>query len=308
MLRHSILVGLIATLTAGPILAGPKASSNEKPAVTTAVRSAIRTAVQLAVQAQSALKAAPAPADKPAAGDRTEPAALTVTVESVSGIAEKRSAAAEGGKWESLRAGDVLGELSLIRTGLGARVVLKFADRGDVTVKSGTKIGIASFRKTGKLVKTRLGLKYGAIRARVDSTRGANDFRIRTAVGTLAATGTSGNLAQWGDFSVQFKGTTGSWRANIADKITSVAAGEWTDRKASPSISIVLDRLDTKIGDLHGGLTKAEVRNLRLHSRSRTVSEFIRRFSKTVRLRRTAGMSRHRILNRLPLGAALPTK
>ena len=184
--------------------------------------------------------------------------ALTATVKSVSGIVERFSGDAKNGKWEAAKAGDILAERSLLRTGLGGRAVLKFADRGDVTGKSGTKVGISSFRKTGKLVKTTLGLKYGALRAQVDSSRGANDFRVRTAAATLAATGTSGNVAQWGDFSLQFQGTTGTWKARTQRKITSIRPGEWTNRKAAKSIGIVLNKLDTKVGDPHGGLTKAE--------------------------------------------------
>ena len=229
MLRYTIPAGLIVILTATPILAGPKAAANEKP-----------------------------PPE-----DNAGFTVLKATVKSVSGIVERRSGEDANGKWEQMKVGDILSERTLIRTGLGGRAVLKFADRGDVTVKSGTKIGISSFRKSGKLVKTTLGLKYGALRAQVDSSRGANDFRVRTAVATLAATGTSGNMAQWGDFSLQFEGTTGIWQAKIPGKITSIRPGEWTNRDAAPSIGILLDKLDTKVGDPHGGLTKAETVELR---------------------------------------------
>ena len=230
MLRYAIPAGLIVILTATPILAQPKAAANEKPVA------------------------------KDDAGT-----AMKAGVKSVSGIVETRSADDQDGKWRQLKVGDALSERSLIRTGLGGKVVLKFADRGEVTVKSGTKIGIGSFRKNGNLVKTRLGLKYGALRAQVDSSRGANDFRVRTPVATLAATGTSGNIAQWGDFSLQFHGTTGAWRAKTQKKITSIRAGEWTNRDAAPSIAIVLDKLDTKVGDPHGGLTKAETVELQMN-------------------------------------------
>jgi len=195
---------------------------------------------------------------KAPAADHADSTVLKATVKSVSGIVERFSGDEKNGKWLPAKPGDVLAERSLIRTGLGGRAVLKFADRGDVTVKSGTKIGISSFRKTGKLVKTTLGLKYGALRAQVDSSRGANDFRVRTASATLAATGTSGNMAQWGDFALQFHGTTGAWNAKIQRKVTKIRAGEWTNHKAAPSLGIVLNRRDTKMGDPHGGLSKAE--------------------------------------------------
>ena len=225
MLRYTILLMLIAIFTATPVLARDKAPAEVKPASV----------------------------------------ALTATVKSVSGIVERFSGDAKNGKWEAVKAGDVLAERSVLRTGLGGRAVLKFADRGDVIVKSGTKIGISEFRKTGRLVKTTLGLKYGALRAQVDSSRGANDFRVRTAAATLAATGTSGNVAQWGDFSLQFQGTAGTWKAQTKRKTTSIRPGEWTNREAAKSIGIVLDKLDTKVGDPHGGLTKAETVELQVN-------------------------------------------
>jgi len=212
-----------------------------------------------------ALWAAPeaAPASKPAvkpvgkAKPATEP--LQATVESVSGIVEVLPTGRKDGKWRKMKVGDVLSEQTVIRTGLGARAVLKFDDRGLVTVKSGTKIGISSFRKSGKLVKTRLGLKYGAIRAQVDSSTGKNDFRVRTAAATLAATGTTGDIAHWGDFQFQCKGGAGSWRARMPRRILSVLPGERTNHKGALPINLKLARIDPKIGDVHGGLTKVEV-------------------------------------------------
>ena len=236
MVRYVISAVLVAVFTAEPVFAQAKAPPVEKPVA----------------------KAAVAAADKLAGKDNAGFTALKAAVKSVSGIVERLSGDDKNARWKPLKVGDILSERTLVRTGLGGSAVLKFADRGDVTVKSGTKIGISSFRKSGKLVKTRLGLKYGALRAKVDSSRGANDFRVRTAVATLAATGTSGNMAQWGDFSLQFQGTTGAWKANTDRKITTIRRGEWTDRNAAQSLDIVLDKLDPKIGDPHGGLTKAE--------------------------------------------------
>jgi hypothetical protein len=225
-----------AVFTATPIIAAPKAATT------------------------------PAPAVKAAAKKKVVAAPLQATVKSVTGIVEKLSGDDKHAKWRPLKPGEKLSEQTVIRTGLGARVVLTFADRGQVTVKSGTKIGISSFRKSGKLVKTRLGLKYGAIRAQVDSSRGSNDFRVRTPVATLAATGTSGNIAQWGDFSFQCKGTSGSWRAKTPLRTIAVRRGEWTNRQGTPSIRIALAKLDPKIGDIHGGLTRIEVKQLQRNS------------------------------------------
>jgi len=248
MFRYALLLGVVVILASTPVRAQPKAPADDKPA---------------------ADKAADKPADKPAdakADDKDAPKgeALKVTIKSVSGIAEKRSAADAKGKWTPIKVGDVLDELTLVRTGMGnSKVVLEFSDRGDVTVKRCTKMGIAELRKQGKLVKARFGLKYGAIRTRVDSTKGANDIRIRTAVGTMAAKGSISTTAVWGDFSFQFTSSQGSWQGNIANKVASVVAGEWANKDLdTPSIDIVLDQTTPQIFDPHGGATTAEVKNI----------------------------------------------
>jgi hypothetical protein len=255
MLRYSIIIGVALALSTGSILAQETTTPAEKPAATKTVA-----------------KAAPAPKAPAArkAADRLE-----VTVVSVSGIAEQRSAAVENAKWTRIKAGDVLNEMTLVRTGLGAKLVLKMADSGQLTVKSGTKIGIASFRKTGKLVKTRLGLKYGAIRAQVDSSRGANDYRVRTAVGTLAATGTGGDLSQSGDFSFQAKGTEGAWQVVVSDRILELIAGEWTDKELGQPLALFLAKHNIKLGDGFGGLTLGELKNLLLNGSGRGIIGFI---------------------------------
>jgi len=247
MLRYTIIIGAVVILSAGPILAQAKADK------------------------APARKAA----DQAGKKDSGEAEKLTVTATSVSGIAEQRSATDEKAKWAPIKAGDVLNEMTLVRTGLGGKVVLKFSNRGNVTIKSGSKIGIASFRKQGKLVKTRLGLKYGAIRAQVDSSRGANDFRVRTAVGTLAATGTGGYMAQWGDFGFRAWGTDGSWEQRIADRIITLLAGEWTDGELTMPLAALLAKHGVKLGDLYGGLTLAELKNLLLNDGGRGIIGFV---------------------------------
>ncbi len=256
MLKYSIIIGVALALSTGSILAQEKAAPAKKPVAT---------------------KTAPAPAKPAPKAPVAKKAAdkLEVTVVSVSGIAEQRSAANAKAKWIKIKAGDVLDEMTLIRTGLGAKVVLKMAKQGEVTVKSGSKIGIASFRKTGKLVKTRLGLKYGAIRAQVDSSTSSNDFRVRTAVGTLAATGTGGDLAQWGDFSFQARGTEGAWQAVVADRIIELLEGEWTDKELGQPLSLLLAKYNVKLGDGFGGLTLGELRNLLMNGSGRGIIGFI---------------------------------
>jgi hypothetical protein len=254
MLRHTIITGLVVILSAGSILAQAKAPVAKKPA-----------SVKATPVAKPADDKAPA---KKTAGEHV------ITVVSVSGIAEQRSAAKKDAKWTAIKAGDILNEMTLVRTGLGAKLVLKFSNRGVVTVKSGTKIGIASFSQQAKMVKTRLGLKYGAIRAKVDSTQGANDFRVRTAVGTLAATGTGGDMAQWGDFSFQAKGTQGSWQVVVGRRTRSLIPGEWTNKQMSKPLAALLKKLGVNIGDPHGGLTPTEIKNLLNNGAGRGVIGF----------------------------------
>jgi hypothetical protein len=126
--------------------------------------------------------------DAPKPAEAAEVARLKVTVESVTGKAQRRNPA-EDGKWTALKAGDALDELTVIRTGFGSKVVLVFADRGRVTVDSVTKIGISEFRKKEKKVNTRLGLKYGTLRAKVNSKVGPVDFRVQSPTATLSVRG-----------------------------------------------------------------------------------------------------------------------
>jgi len=255
MLRYTIIIGVAVALCSGAAMA-----EDNKPAVDKTAKTTVKAAV--------AKPAAKAPAANP--GDK-----LQVTVVSVSGLAEKRSASEEKAEWSAVKAGDVLDEMTLLRTGLGGKIVLKFADRGDVTVKSGTKIGIASFRKRGKLVQTRVGLKYGAIRAQVDSSRGANDFRLRTPAGTLAARGTGGHFAMWGDFLFQGKGTGGAWGGKISSRVLALIAGQWTDSELKMPLSILLDKYGITLGDEYGGLTPSELKNLLMNGGGRGIIGFI---------------------------------
>ena len=177
MLRYAISAGLIAIVSSTVIFARPKAP---------------------------ATRPAPATTTRPAGDDKAWPESMKVTVKSVTGIAERRDRNVKNGKWEQMKAGDILSEHTIIRTGLGCKTVLQFGEGNDVTIRSGTKIGMSSFSKDGKRVKTfktRLGLKYEEIRAKVDASRGPNDFRVHTPVPTLAAG--RGGPARWGDFTFQ---------------------------------------------------------------------------------------------------------
>ena len=253
MFKYAIITGAVVILLSGLVLAQAKAPADNKPAAAKTDKPVV---------------------DKTPKEDAPKADKLTVTVASVSGIAEKRSATEEKAKWAPVKTGDALDEMTLIRTGLGGKVVLKFSDRGNVTIKSGSKIGIASFRKQGKLVRTRLGLKYGAIRAQVDSSRGANDFRVRTPVGTLAATGSKINIAQWGDFSFQTKGTDGFWQAEIANRVVSIIAGEWTDQNLTQPLETLIEQHTTNVAPT-AGLSVSELKNVLVNGGGRGIVGFV---------------------------------
>jgi len=177
---------------------------------------------------------------------------LTVTVVSVEGTAEQRLTTDEQGQWHPLEAGDELSELSIIRTGLGSQVVLKFSDRGEVVVRSATKVGIASFRKDDEQeVTTRLGLKYGSIHADVDSSEGPNDFQVATPVATLSVRGTGGGMGV-SELGLGICGDVGIWNLDTPFGWIPVGAGQCSDDQATPWPTMLKSHLDTKTGDPRG--------------------------------------------------------
>jgi len=200
-------------------------------------------------------------ATKPAAAPE-EAGAMQVTVVSVTGQVRKLVPGVEGQKdrWVPVKAGEKLGELTVIHTGFRSKAVLRFADRGEVTVHRGTKVGIAEFRKQGNMVKTRLGLKYGMMRAKVDSSRGPNDMQVRTAVATLSVRGTAlviGNSERGLGLRMQ----EGSGRAGAGNRTRNVVAGEFTDTQLTPPIVVAKQRFHTALGDFFG-LSRTERRSL----------------------------------------------
>ena len=190
---------------------------------------------------------------KPAAAKEAPPEPLKATVVSVSGIAEKRLGSDPKSKWEPIKVGDVLDPLTLVRTGLGAKVALKFGERSTMTVKSGTKIGIAEFHKKGRLVRTHLGLKYGSIRTRVDTTRGPNDFKVATPVATLSIRGSGGNTAFSGDRGFGHGTNTGSYNVTSDNgRTNSVNQGQTNDGNRNPSDLITVNTRAPGVGGLWG--------------------------------------------------------
>ncbi len=191
--------------------------------------------------------------------------ALTAKVISVKGLAKKMQAGQDQSPWTPLKVNDVLSQLSVIRTGLGSKVVLHFADRGQVTVDSGTKVGIAQFASVqgaNGTVKARLGLKYGSMRLKVDRSRGASDFSVSTAVATLSVRGTDGRIAFSGDRGLFLNGSEGTFAVVRGVRTRMVAANQRVNGNLDRSTDLKNQERDTQVGDTSGGLTDAEKVNL----------------------------------------------
>ena len=192
------------------------------------------------------------------------PEVLLVNVVSVSGPAQLLAANGENPKWEPLKAGMNLGENTVIRTGLRAKVVLKFSDRGEVTVKNGTKMGIGEFRKQGTKVKMRLGLKYGSVRASVDSTRGPNDWKVSTPTATLSVRGSVSDFGWLVDIGTWVMSYEGTW--NLTSGVRgdlNVGAGEATSGILQHYFELIQMVRELRMIDVHGGLSKAELKFFR---------------------------------------------
>jgi len=209
--------------------------------------------------AVAAAPARKAPADKVAV-EKGAPAAGKVTVASVSGRAQWFRADKNDKKWVVLKVGDVLDELSVVRTGFRTTVVLKFADRGSVTINSVTKIGISEFRKEGKTARARLGLKYGTLRAKVDSSKGPSDWRVKTPTATLSVRGSdmeSGYSPNGGP-----RGLSHESPLTLSTRFTSqtVNPGESVTSTPTPPIRRMLRTFVPFMGDSSAGTTRTEKR------------------------------------------------
>jgi len=194
-------------------------------------------------------------ADAAAGGAEAPAEPLVVTVKSVTGPAERMTAGADEG-WVQLKAGDKLGELTLIRTGFGARVELAFADNSTAVVRRATKMGISQFRKQAQVTRTQVGLKYGSVRADIDKARGPSDFRVRTAVATAAAQGTGG-LAKFDETGMGMTSTESNWLVTNATGGLDLAAGEHTNGRLTRSIELARARRDNRMVSFFG-LTPGE--------------------------------------------------
>lgn len=194
-----------------------------------------------------------------------EGAAGKVTVESVTGPAQKLVAAGGAGpakaKWEPLKAGDILAENAVIRTGLRAKVVLRFEDRAVVTLDTATKMGIGEFRKVGRKAKVRLGLKYGRMGTAFETDKGPNDVKVTTPVATLSVRGCGGYMGFTGDWGLWFMSLQDAWGAqNNSGGTRNVNPGEMTGGWYGllQSFHIFRQMFRMRMGDWFGINTEAQ--------------------------------------------------
>ncbi len=217
----------------------------------------------LCLLAFSAAALAAAPAKAPdAAKPPAKVEAGKVTVVSVSGPAQKLIAAKGKDKWEAVKAGEELPENTIIRTGLRAKVVLKFEDRVEVTVKSGSQMGVSEFRKAGAASKVRMGLKYGRVRTTIRREKGPSDLRIATAVATLSVRG-SGCDSGFGSSGLIVKSFASDWNLQYGTHRRTVRQGE--KHKDPKKLGILATQQDNDPGMLDPfGSTNTE-KNKYLH-------------------------------------------
>ena len=220
----------------------------------------VRYAIPLALAAAMATTAW---AEGPSKTARLPETKSKVTVVSVAGKADE-FLPDKGRRWAPLRAGAVLDELTIIRTGWGAKVVLQFEDRGELVIRGGTKVGVSQFRRRGREAKARIHLKYGSVRLSVDKGRGPNDFRVVTPVATLAVRGSIAGIVLLLDNpgALKVRVDQGGWRMVSPAAAQTARPGESTDNNGTKNYENLDVQRDIRMVDASGGLTGEEKKNL----------------------------------------------
>lgn len=217
--------------------------------------------------------------DKPAASAPPAGQAMQAIVVSVSGSAQKMLSSAPEPKWEPLKAGDRLDEMTVIRTGLRSKVVLNLADRGEVDVESATKVGIAELRKSGQQVSAAIGLKYGMVRATVESARGPNDVRIATPTATLAVRHSKANVA-FTEVGMGLQVQQSPWRVRSnVNLVRTFYPGQVTNDRLTAWHNLAPLMRAIYLGD-NRGLTRDELDFLANHGEGRGQLRFLRELEK----------------------------
>ncbi len=194
--------------------------------------------------------------DQPAEdADQPQPAenrdgADHVTVVSVTGSAEY--AEIQEGQdldWKRIQADASLPIHSIIRTGFRTKVELKFPDGSTVTVDRVTKIGIAKLRDRQGAGKTRIGLKYGTIRADVQKGQAAGDVEVVTPVATLSVAGSKAEIGYSVDNCLGVKVQQGDWKIQRYCSARVVSDSEWGDCYLTNYLDLLAYHRDSYMAD-----------------------------------------------------------
>ena len=201
-------------------------------------------------------------ADEDTAAPETDPPAdvetLTATVVSVEGAVQYRDGSVEDSEWQDLEAGMELGEQIIILTGFRSEAVLNFPSQGEILVRASTMVGISSFRQEGDEYETRVGMRYGSVRASVDPERPAGEFAVQTAVATAAPRGSFGDIG-FSDLGAAFDCLHGFFLWYTQNGNTNVQGGQ--QGNGNNALSKLLDALknDPVLADRLGGMSEQEL-------------------------------------------------
>jgi hypothetical protein len=165
-------------------------------------------------------------------------------------------------EWKKLQADLALPTGSVIRTGFRAHVVLKLPDGTTVEIRRATKIGISQLGRDEAQDegKTRIGLKYGTIRAKVEKQQAAGDVEVATPVATLSVAGSEAEIGYAVDTCLGVQTREGIWNvARSSCRRALLTAGDETDCALLPGITLKMYRRDSYMaGPL--GLTAVDKR------------------------------------------------
>jgi hypothetical protein len=157
-------------------------------------------------------------------------------------------------------------------------VVLRFADRGEVTINRATKMGIGEFSKRGNAAKARLGLKYGRVRAKVETTAGPTDMQIQTAAATLSVRGSGANVAHMG-MQTRASSYQGSWGLFSPAGFAVLSQGQSGNNSMTPWQNInTSGKQAGLLGPLHG-LSPLEQLLLLFNDSGRSLPGFLSPFN-----------------------------
>jgi hypothetical protein len=134
-------------------------------------------------------------------------AASGASVAAVEGPAQKLMVEAGQARWVDLRTGDRLGSQDIVRTGLGGRATLRFANGTEATVAPGTKMGITSMPNGGEAGQVHL--KYGSL---AFGGAGAGGLCVTTPAGSMRLMQSVGAVSYQRGSGLHVGGGAGAWR------------------------------------------------------------------------------------------------